>query len=86
MSFETRPVREVTQNSKRPGSAQPVLAAFGELPEGLALFVERGGAASIEYRRTSTRASLRSAFPHRKISTAIDRDKDGVWFWWEPKP
>ena len=52
--------------------------AFGKVPIGKALFkpaLNAGGSAT----------SLSRRYPERSIHTRLDNERNGVWFWWEPK-
>ena len=85
MNFETRPVANLPPSLKTSGVNSGFTAAFGQLPEGLALFVPANGkkARTIQ---AGLNGGLHHTYPHRRVRTRVDREKDGVWFWWEPKP
>ena len=84
MNFETRPVEELKRARQKSGVRSPVTLAFAELPSHLAMFIPCNGRVLARL-QSSVSVNLRRAYPDRLVRANQDREKDGVWFWWEPK-
>ncbi len=82
MNFETRPIDDLPS---APRTAQTgFTTAFGELPMALAMFKPMDGRTVTSVQSDAT--YLRKVYPNRLVHTRIDHEKDGVWFYWVPKP
>ena len=85
MNFETRPIEELPARGPGGGYVKTGLTvAFGELPADLALLIPSLGR-KLNNVQSSSATYLARRYPDRQIRTRIDREKDGIWFWWEPK-
>ncbi len=45
-----------------------------------------GSRSSLETLRNTITTTITRNFPTRKLRTSLDREKDGVWIWWEVRP
>lgn len=79
MEFETKPISELSNVRAK----NDIRAAFEKLAPGMAMFIPRGDRKTIV--PGSFSGGFAVAFPDRKISSKLDKEKDGIWLWWEPK-
>ena len=78
--FETRPVSELHGTSTKYGALHE---AFATMIEGTALLYP----CTVSRKKMNTvGGALRRKYPNRKVHAKANVTRDGVWFWWEPKP
>ena len=83
----TRPVADLppaVKGGRGPGRGS-FITFFSALPANEAVFRPRNGYAWSST-RNATASWLIKTLRDRKIHSRIDRDADGIWFWWEPRP
>lgn len=82
--FETRAVSELPVEAS--GKKTGLTATFRALPQGQAMLVPRKNPGrELSNLRNGWFSSLARAFLDRQIVSRVDREADGVWFWWEPR-